>query len=86
MVDYTGNGALLLLMLALVARPLSRFYAAPLQYRRAIGVASFILALAHTGHMLDHSLNWNVNAAPSRSLLCYPNINLVLLMVFWHCH
>lgn len=62
MIDYTGHGALLLLMLALVARPLSRFYAAPLYYRRAIGVGSFILALAHTGHMLDHSLNWNVKA------------------------
>lgn len=62
MVDYTGHGALILLMLALVARPLSSFYAAPLRYRRGIGVASFILALAHMGHMLDHSLNWNLEA------------------------
>ncbi|MGV2831111.1 urease accessory protein UreH domain-containing protein [Myxosarcina sp. GI1(2024)] len=62
MIDYTGHGALILLMLALVARPLSSFYAAPLRYRRGIGVASFILALAHTGHMLEHSLNWNTQA------------------------
>ena len=62
MVDYTGHGALLLLMLALIARPLSRFWTAPLQYRRTIGVGSFILALAHTAHMLEHSLNWNLDA------------------------
>ncbi|MGK7947768.1 MAG: sulfite exporter TauE/SafE family protein [Xenococcaceae cyanobacterium] len=62
MIDYTGHGALILLMLALVARPFSRVYAAPLKYRRAIGVGAFILALGHTGHMLEHSLNWNMEA------------------------
>jgi sulfite exporter TauE/SafE len=62
MVDYTGHGALLLLMLALMARPLSVFWTVPLQYRRLIGVGAFILALAHTAHMLDHSLNWNPDA------------------------
>lgn len=62
MVDFTGHGALFLLMLALVARPVSRFWAAPLQYRRAIGVGAFILAIAHTGRMVDHSLNWNLTA------------------------
>ena len=62
MVDYTGHGALLLLMLALIARPVSSLWAAPLQYRRAIGVGACVLALAHTAHMLDHSLNWNLDA------------------------
>ena len=62
MVDYTGHGALLLLMLALVARPFSSWWTAPLQYRRIIGVGAFVLALAHTAHMLDHSLNWNLDA------------------------
>ncbi|MGQ4645947.1 urease accessory protein UreH domain-containing protein [Lyngbya aestuarii] len=62
MVDYTGHSALLLLMLALVARPLSGLWAAPLRYRRALGVGAFVLAIAHTGHMLDHSLNWNLGA------------------------
>ena len=62
MVDYTGHGALLLLMLALIARPCSHIWAAPLRYRRVIGVAAFILALAHTAHMLAHSLNWNLEA------------------------
>ncbi|MDJ0573226.1 MAG: sulfite exporter TauE/SafE family protein [Pleurocapsa sp. MO_192.B19] len=65
MIDYTGHGALFLLMLALIARPLSGlsgFWAAPLKYRRVIGVGSFVLVLAHTAHMLDHSLNWNLDA------------------------
>jgi hypothetical protein len=62
MVDYTGYGALLLLILALIARPLARWWAIPLQYRRAIGVGAFVLTLAHTNHMLDHSLNWNWEA------------------------
>jgi hypothetical protein len=62
MVDYTGHGALVLLMLALIARPLSGVWVQPLRYRRAMGVGAFVLALAHTGHMLDHTLNWNVKA------------------------
>ncbi|MEL6438082.1 MAG: sulfite exporter TauE/SafE family protein [Cyanobacteria bacterium J06621_8] len=62
MVDYTGHGALLLLMLALVARPLKNYWTAPLQYRRIIGVGACVLAIAHTAHMLDHSLNWNLDA------------------------
>ncbi|MEM8830190.1 MAG: sulfite exporter TauE/SafE family protein [Cyanobacteria bacterium P01_G01_bin.19] len=62
MIDYTGHGALIFLMLALVARPVSEFWAAPLQYRRAIGVGAFALSLAHAAHMLDHSLNWNLDA------------------------
>jgi uncharacterized protein len=62
MVDVTGHGSLILLMLALVARPLSSVWAFPLRYRRAIGVGAYVLAIAHTGLMLDHSLNWNLTA------------------------
>lgn len=62
MIDYTGHSSLALLMLALVARPLSGLWPGLLRYRRAIGVASFLLALAHTGFMLSHSLNWNLAA------------------------
>ena len=58
MVDGTGQGALILLMLALVARPISRFWSKPLHYRRALGMGAYLLALAHTGHMLDHTLQW----------------------------
>ncbi len=62
MIDYTGHIALILLMLALAARPMSGVWAAPLQYRRIVGVGAFVLSLAHTFHMLDHSLNWNLDA------------------------
>lgn len=62
MVDYTGHGALLLLMLALAARPLSHFWASPLRYRRVLGVGAYVLAIAHTAHMSEHTLNWNFNA------------------------
>ena len=61
MIDYTGRGALMLLILALIARPISSFWAQPLRYRRALGVGSFVLAVAHTGHMLHHWLEWDLN-------------------------
>lgn len=62
MVDYTGHAALLGLMLTLIARPISRFWAAPLQYRRGLGVGTFLLSIAHLLHSLDHTLNWNLSA------------------------
>ncbi len=62
MVDYTGHAALIFLILALVARPISQLWPHPLRYRRALGVGAFVLALAHTSHMLDHTLNWNLDA------------------------
>ncbi len=62
MVDYTGHTALIFLMLALIARPISRFWGQPLRYRRALGVGAYVLALGHTGHMLEHTLQWNFDA------------------------
>ncbi len=62
MVDYTGHAALLGLMLALSARPLSRLWPALKTYRRVLGVGSFVLALIHTAHMLEHTFEWNLNA------------------------
>jgi uncharacterized protein len=62
MVDYTGHAALLCLMLALIARPVSDFWATPLRYRRAFGVGAYVLSLAHTTHMMEHSLQWNFQA------------------------
>ncbi len=62
MVDYTSHAALILLILVLIARPISRFWAQPLRYRRALGVGGYVLALAHTGHMLEHTLQWNFEA------------------------
>jgi uncharacterized protein len=56
--DYTGHASLLLLMLALVARPLANLWSHPLRYRRVIGVGAFVLAIAHTIHMLEHTFGW----------------------------
>ena len=62
MVDYTGHLALLCLMLALIARPISRLWRFPLRCRRALGVGAFVLSVAHIGHMLEHSWGWNLAA------------------------
>lgn len=62
MVDYTGHAALIGLILALLARPISRIWPQPLRYRRALGVGAFVLAIAHTIHMVEHSWGWNLEA------------------------
>jgi uncharacterized protein len=62
MVDVTGHASLVCLMLALIARPISRLWAAPLHYRRLLGVSAFCLAMMHTLHMFQHLLNWNLAA------------------------
>ncbi len=62
MVDYTGHLALLGLMLALMARPLSRIWSGLLTYRRALGVGAFSLGVIHMGHSLDHTFNWDLSA------------------------
>lgn len=58
MVDLTGHGALLLLGLALVARPLAQLWPGPLHYRRAIGVGAYVLTWVHLGHTLEHTFQW----------------------------
>jgi uncharacterized protein len=63
MVDWSGHSAIALLMLALIAAPLAsrfpKFCGGLVTYRRAIGVGSFVCALAHTTHMLSHAYDWN---------------------------
>ncbi|MFN6562387.1 MAG: sulfite exporter TauE/SafE family protein [Nostoc sp. ChiSLP01] len=59
MVDYTGHAALFCLILALIARPINGLWASPLRYRRALGVGAFVLSVAHTVHMMAHSLQWD---------------------------
>ncbi|WP_026099952.1 sulfite exporter TauE/SafE family protein [Fortiea contorta] len=62
MVDYTGHAALTCLILSLIARPISNFWAAPLRYRRVLGVGAFVLSVVHTTHMIEHALQWNIAA------------------------
>jgi len=62
MVYATGHGALLCLMLALVARPLRRLWAQLLKYRRALGVGSFVLAIAHVAITMQHSYGWDLES------------------------
>lgn len=62
MVDYTGHAALICLVLALLARPMSRLWSGPLHYRRALGVGAFVLSLFHTLHMVEHAWHWNLQA------------------------
>ncbi len=62
MSDYSGYAALICLVVALVARPLSLIWAAPLRYRRVLGVGAFALSLLHVLHMVSHTWNWNMQA------------------------
>ncbi len=85
MVDVTGHAALLCWMLALIARPMSKFFPQLLRYRRALGVGGFAIALAHTFHMLDHTLQWNFDAVsfmlPQHQLGMIAGIVALLLMI-----
>jgi uncharacterized protein len=61
--DWTGHGALLLLMLALVVGPLARLkWINLLPMRRLIGVSAFVLAMVHSLHMAEHSFGWQWRA------------------------
>jgi sulfite exporter TauE/SafE len=64
MTDYSSHGALLSLMLALVARPIRTLWPMLLRYRRLLGVGAFILSLMHILYVLDHSLQWSGAAIP----------------------
>ena len=85
MVDLTGHTALLCLMLALIARPVSKFLPQLLRYRRALGVGGFTIALAHTFHMLNHTLQWNFDALsfmlPQHQLGMLAGMVALLLMI-----
>ena len=84
MIDYTGHGALLLLILALIARPISIRWQGLLKYRRLIGVSAYLLAIAHILHQLDHALNWQPQAVwfmlPSHQLGLIAGVGATLLM------
>lgn len=58
--DFTGHGSLICLFLAAIARPVAKWWPALLKQRRALGLGGFALAIAHSSHMLEISLNWNL--------------------------
>ena len=62
MSDYSGHGSLILLVLALVARPVSGFWPNLLRYRRGLGVGACLLSLLHLLHMVSHTWQWNLRA------------------------
>jgi uncharacterized protein len=85
MSDLTGHGALLALMLTLVARPIGRLWPLLLQYRRFLGVSAFLLAIVHTLHMAQHTFNWNPAVIefmlPPQRWALWAGITALLLMV-----
>ncbi|KJH72980.1 urease accessory protein UreH domain-containing protein [Aliterella atlantica] len=62
LVYATGHGAILCLMLALVARPLRGLWAQLLKYRRTLGVGSFVLAIAHVSITMQHNYGWDLES------------------------
>ncbi|MEO1134787.1 MAG: sulfite exporter TauE/SafE family protein, partial [Cyanobacteria bacterium J06639_1] len=60
--DYSGYGSVLLLALALVARPLRVVWPSLLEYRRGLGVGAFVLASVHVLHAVAHNWDWNWQA------------------------
>ncbi|MEI6380055.1 MAG: sulfite exporter TauE/SafE family protein [Cyanobacteriota bacterium ELA615] len=83
--DLTGYGSVFCLMLALIARPINRIMPALLEYRRLLGVGSFILAVAHTLHMLQHTFNWNFTAIgfmlPEQQVSIFLGLAALLLLL-----
>ncbi|WP_299414019.1 sulfite exporter TauE/SafE family protein [Acaryochloris sp. IP29b_bin.148] len=64
MQNYSSHTALVLLMLALIARPIQPLWSAPLHYRRLLGVSAFLFSWVHVLRVLDHSLQWSFAAIP----------------------
>ncbi len=85
MVYFTGHGSLLCLMLALAARPISRLWAQPLKYRRALGVGAFVMAIAHVTNTMQHSFGWNLSSIafllPNHQIAICMGLSAFLLLV-----
>lgn len=62
----SAYGSLVLLVLALIARPVSGWWQGQLsgllRYRRGLGVGSFVLAIAHVLHIFTFAWNWKAQA------------------------
>ena len=85
MIYFTGHGALLCLMLALIARPIRRLWAQPLKYRRALGVGAFVLAIAHVTNTMQHNFGWNLSSIPfllpNHQIAFFTGLSAFLLLV-----
>lgn len=85
MVDLTAHASLLCLMLALIARPISKLWPQPLRYRRVLGVGAFVLGIAHCLHALNHALQWNFDAVffmlPLHQLGMATGVTALILMM-----
>lgn len=85
MSDYSGHGALVLLILTLIARPISRLWPALLNYRRGLGVGACLLSLLHLLHMASHTWSWNFRAVqfmlPSHQIGVWLGAIALLLML-----
>ena len=84
MSDYSGHAALICLVLALIARPISRLWQGPLRYRRVLGVGAFVLTLLHVLHMMSHTWNWQWEAVqfmlPAHQVGVWLGVTALLLM------
>lgn len=85
MSDYSGHGALVLLILTLIARPMSRLWPALLNYRRGLGVGACLLSLLHLLHTASHTWSWNFRAVqfmlPSHQIGVWLGAIALLLML-----
>jgi uncharacterized protein len=85
MADSTGYGAVICLVLALVARPLGKIWPSLLSYRRLLGVGAAVLSIAHLGHVLVHNWNWQLDALefllPAQQVGIWMGLLAILLLL-----
>lgn len=85
MSDYSGHAALILLILTLIARPLSGWWTGLLHCRRGLGVGAFLLSCLHLLHMASHTWQWNFRAVrfmlPSHQIGVWLGAIALLLML-----
>jgi uncharacterized protein len=85
MSDGTGYGAIICLMLALIARPISKLWPGLLNYRRLLGVGAAVLSIAHLGHVVVHNWDWQPGALqfllPAQQTGAWLGIGALLLLL-----
>jgi uncharacterized protein len=83
--DGTGYGAIICLILALIARPISKLWPGLLNYRRLLGVGAAVLSIAHLGHVVVHNWDWQPRALqfllPAQQTGAWLGIGALLLLL-----